>query len=785
LRRALDVLLLAGLAVLFHWKALLGGEAYFHRDVENFLYERLIAFKACLAQGSLPLWNPYPAFGEPMLGIANAQFAYPTTWLAAFFSPETTQALIVTIHTFLAGFGVYCLARELSISRLGALVAGGIWSVSGVVQSAVNQANVLVGTSMIAWVWLGFARWERTRKSADAALAGLAIAGCLLGGSPESALMACVGAGMMLVSVKPPLPTSAVPIARALLLALGIGIGLSAVQWLPTAALARGSVRSQAVANTVRTFWSNHPASLAQVVLPIPLDELPLSTLARQELFEGREPLLESLYIGLAAAGLAATGLLAGSCRQRLFLAVASFVGFALSLGRFSVLWDLVNGLPLLSLMRYPSRFAILGALPLAILAGAGVDALREPARRRVFIAAGLALGALLLFAVALARPEAAPWRDVLMPARELGQPWATSATVVEMFRSLHLAVVFALPTVAALLARGFGFSGDWTRGLIAAAGIAAVADVAVAERNRNPTLPRALLNRPAAPLAPIDHGRPNRTFVLEYRPRFALRTLGRPFAVPRFFEATPERSLGQSRMYPAGALGRFGGVIESVPVDIPLLRRANVEQWVGAIHALAPTVAFARMLELSGIEYAVTLHDTGAGDRLELLRASPGVREQVLTWKVRSSLPRAFAAQGVRVVPDGQVIQTLIDETLDPLAEIALPAGLPAPPGRAGTVRITQLGFDRVILDAQMDRPGHVVLLESWYPGWQATVDGHVAPLLRANLTFRAVPVPAGHHVVEMVYRPAEVTLGATLSAVTLVLLSAAFIRSRRAPIT
>ena len=72
----------------------------------------------------------------------------------------------------------------------------------------------------------------------------------------------------------------------------------------------------------------------------------------------------------------------------------------------------------------------------------------------------------------------------------------------------------------------------------------------------------------------------------------------------------------------------------------------------------------------------------------------------------------------------------------------------------------------DRVRIAADLERPGYVVLVDTYDPGWKATVDGRRAPVLRANAAFRAVPVGAGRHVVEMVYRPLSVIVGAALSA-------------------
>ena len=72
-------------------------------------------------------------------------------------------------------------------------------------------------------------------------------------------------------------------------------------------------------------------------------------------------------------------------------------------------------------------------------------------------------------------------------------------------------------------------------------------------------------------------------------------------------------------------------------------------------------------------------------------------------------------------------------------------------------------------------DTPALLLLSETHYPGWQATVDGQLASLLRADYVLRAVPVPAGEHTVELTFRPFSFTLGAIVSGITLVVVAVA----------
>ncbi len=784
-KRAAQVLALAALALVLHADVLFGGRAYFRRDIEHFHHERLVHFAAAIRDGAWPLWDPFPAFGEPMLAVANMQAAYPSTWLALLFSPDTALSLSVALHTFLASLGAWGLARELGVSRAGALVAGATWTLSGPVRSCVDPINMLTGASLIAWAWLGFARAARSGRPRDALLAGVALAGCVLGGSPESALMSAAGVALVFVPGTPLAAASRVRRAAAAgALAAALGAGLAAVQWLPTAVLAQRSARAQpSPGQRNQVFWSNHPLTLAQVLLPLPFDALPLKPLVRGELFEGREPLLPSLYSGLATAGLALVGLLGSGCRGRGLLAIGSLLAYGLSLGRFGPLWELAGQLPVVGLMRYPSRFAIVAALPVAILAGAGVDALRGAALGRVrSLLAALALGLPIALALVLARPDSTLWPQLLLGPEALDRPWADSAPVIEMFRSLRGAVLFAVPVALALLASCTGVPRAAVGGFALLAGAGAVTELATAQSRLNASLPRPLLDRLPAALEPISSVRPNRTFVLEYSPRFAGVALGREHALPRPYGVGAEVGFEMLRRYPMGSLGRFGGQIESVPLDIPSLRSLELVRWIRTMHALAPTVAFPRILELSGVQYLLVLHDPAMPESFERLAATPGPGEDVLTLRVRNRLPRVFAVGGVRPLRDDAALTALLDPGFDARREVVLPVGPARPPSEVGSARLTRLGFDRVTIEAEMEAAGLVVMLEAWDPGWRAEVDGQPAPLLRANQVFRAVPVPAGRHLVEMRYRPPEVSAGVALSLSTLLGLGLYAARSRAA---
>jgi hypothetical protein len=79
--------------------------------------------------------------------------------------------------------------------------------------------------------------------------------------------------------------------------------------------------------------------------------------------------------------------------------------------------------------------------------------------------------------------------------------------------------------------------------------------------------------------------------------------------------------------------------------------------------------------------------------------------------------------------------------------------------------VRLISRDLSRVAIQATMACRGMVVVSETFFPGWQATVDGSSTPVYEAYGVLRGVVVGEGTHRIEMRYRPATVYAGAALT--------------------
>ena len=100
---------------------------------------------------------------------------------------------------------------------------------------------------------------------------------------------------------------------------------------------------------------------------------------------------------------------------------------------------------------------------------------------------------------------------------------------------------------------------------------------------------------------------------------------------------------------------------------------------------------------------------------------------------------------------------------------------------GGSDTVRLVSRGSSNVTLQADMACRGMVVLADTYYPGWHATVDGAPATICEAYGGIRGVVVDAGAHEIRMVYRPLSIIVGAVLTLAGFLGMAVLLVMSRR----
>ena len=96
---------------------------------------------------------------------------------------------------------------------------------------------------------------------------------------------------------------------------------------------------------------------------------------------------------------------------------------------------------------------------------------------------------------------------------------------------------------------------------------------------------------------------------------------------------------------------------------------------------------------------------------------------------------------------------------------------------------RVDELRRTTTALDyrVELNGEGLLVLAEQHFPGWQATIDGRDAEVLRVNSIYRGLYLTAGTHRVHFEYRPVAWSVGKLLGLAGLLLLTVGTVVSRR----
>jgi uncharacterized membrane protein YfhO len=127
---------------------------------------------------------------------------------------------------------------------------------------------------------------------------------------------------------------------------------------------------------------------------------------------------------------------------------------------------------------------------------------------------------------------------------------------------------------------------------------------------------------------------------------------------------------------------------------------------------------------------------------------------------------------QSVEVVDEGQpLMDRLRAVTFDPGRVSYVTEHLDLPAVSRGTTKIVEEFPGRVLLDANMDTAGMVVLADLWDKGWQAQIDGKLMPILVVNHAIRGVVLPVGQHRVVFRYMPDSVRICWMISAMAFAL--------------
>jgi len=698
--------------------------------------------------GHFPLWNPYLACGLPNLASSQGALLFPINLLLLPLSPFYAGGLAAFIKLFLAGWFTMLYLRQLGASNSGAFLSGLVFSLSGfmIVWLGHPHVNSAIWLPLLLYLVERFFSCLRQRVSSTRVCAGFALAfGCmLLGGHPPTMIYVALFVGIYLVfrwlghlPAKPWRP------AAGLLGAMLVGVLLAAPAILPFLEYDACSSEAAASAGLHRTGLALSLNSLIFYLLP-QASGSPVAGWENTFLRLGVGRLMDNYnertgYVGVLPWLFALYAV--GGRRNRFvwFYALMVPVLFLFIFGA-PPLMALLNLVPVLRSIN-PTRLILLVGFAVAVLAGLGWDRFQKeaPGQRKWGLLAGfwVVVGAVLLGYALMVAPR---WHLLAADCRFFLRS--------QLFLLLGSGIVSGALFLPALAQR---------RGLLTGLALGwVVADLLAFAWNYNPQITRDRYY-PATPAI---------TWLQQHAGSH--RILGDQMLlapdVPQVFGLRDAR--GDDFM----SVRRYEELINGQTGDFFFYRSAS-----------RPPAC----LPLLGVQYWLSFRKPNPDpSRYELVYSN-----EVAIYQYRPVCDRALVVYDYQVSPDSAILPQVRSEAFDPRRMVLLEtppdakmAALLRPTGPTNaTVRILADEADSVAVAAQLSQPGFLLLLDTWFPGWTATVNGQAAKLYRADYNFRAVQLPAGSSTVRFAFRPASFRVGLLLAGVGWLILGIACWASRR----
>jgi membrane protein YfhO len=738
-----------------------------------------VAARSALSAGRAPLWTPLAGLGAPLAAGSIAGVWYPPRWLWLWLPPDLATGWHALLAVFLAGLGMQLFLERRGLSACAALIGALALQAGGF-----GIANLHLAMKFDAALWLPWSLWAidgifARRRGAPFALALSLACSFLAGFVPIAIFVALTAGAWLLFRTLTSRQWSALPIGAA---ALVFGIGMAAIQLLPTLEASENSLRRPTDAAVIAE-GRVPSAALLTLIAPklygVPTEERFAPGLgavwaftddADDELAQ-RAVLLEwNLAAGVVALLLAAAGI-AGGGRHAIFPGLAALAVLLFVLGWPPLAW--LYGLPGFDLGAPTRASAVLWVL-WPWLAALGVDALRGPGvvPRRALVAALLicaAFGATCwigtsdegfaneIYAELPARLEVdRALVEQYMPPDALA---ADARRIRE--QGLELLLIAIAGGAAAWLLRRPRFV--VIAGLLIAVEGVSLSRSHLAPRNLGGVAFAPSSDRMTALSRTADDGRILRHDASESGLDEVLH-LARP---------------NLPQLYDTADLSTYQVFTPRWQVDLMSLVDPRSAYLTGASRISDVEQLDHQLLDRLGVNAVLSQHELER-DELRLIDTAPGWR----LYRRHGSLPIA------RIVPalefcatDAVAMNLLSSHALDPQETATMvpsgPGGTP-PQGsqpldparhRKGVLQWRRPAANRFAVSIQGSDGGWLVVREAWYPGWRATVNGDSTPVLRVDHAFRAVRVPAGEVEVEFEYRPASFTRGSRISALSLLL--------------
>ncbi|XHR27923.1 MAG: YfhO family protein [Chthoniobacteraceae bacterium] len=794
------VWLLVGLVLLFFWDSYFGGKVLCFRD-PSFLLQNAPQFvsKALKTNEFFPLWNPFIGHGKPHLADPETAFFYPVNWVYYIFSLSRALSIAYGICVFTAGLSVYALARHWKMDVFPALCGAiSLMFSSWVIAMLEFRSHIGVFTWVPVELLVMSSLLERARNPETAGIrrnfwriVAVAVTVSLqyLAGYPQMMIFGQFLVGGYVVARVLWLRNARVffSLCVAMTVAGVITVGLCMAQFLPSWEFIKSSERSIAV-DPGLDMASYHPMQYLSLLFPFLFGRsgypnaywgITVYEFWAGTCFIGIFPLIVATFSPFCLKRFSKEE---GNELHRFlfffFLAVA-ILALVFSAGKYFPAYMLLNKfLPGFSHFRWPSKFLVFLVYALPVLASLGFQQILNWNRSGrkipvggwvVFAGWGMIL-LLTLIGLMLGGSDSSLFETLT------GNSTALPLHAKEVFGDYCRGILF--------LALGLGVVGMFFSGK-APWKVTAWTALAVTFINL------FLVGREIQPIMDKDiYELPPKTLHAPFEPLQPWQIYSTSANAGQYFYGCRDRSFYQWAKDAAiqDVLQPFG-MFQEHTVGLKLLRYQEVN---ALLETLNPPALRERLADVMNIRYVV---QSQPFPQVLWNHAS----KEVNVLDRSTALPKAYVVDRWRLSKNfEESIRTILTDSFDLRRDVVLElmSGQSNPDTAgfgdfepAGDVQRLHYQWNSVDMTVSAKRQALLVLTDTWFPGWKATVNGKEVPIYLANGLFRAIPVQPGNNEIVFCYQPQPFFIGICITLATLALLSLAggiqvwiyFCRSRK----
>jgi hypothetical protein len=701
-------------------QVILGVESFVSRDFGFFAYPLAHFQQQCFWRGELPFWNPYNNCGVPFLAQWNTMPLYPPALIYLTLPLEWSLSFFSLVHLWFAGFGMYFLARRWTGNGFAAAFAGTVFAFNGFTLNLLMWPSHIATFSWLPWVVLAaeLAWRDGGRKIILAAIAG---AMQMLAGGPETIFLTWIIASALWLQQFIISRDDSSPPRLAMLwrfpLVVALVISLTLAQLLPFLDLVEHAQRESGFADLR---WSMPGRGWMNFLVPMAFG----TTHTEGIFFQHDQYWTSSYYLGLGAVWLALLAVVCLRERRVWLLGAIALAGLVMALGENTpVLPALQKLIPELSFITYPIKYILIAVVAVPLLASFALANFAKIQNR--LLPSGAVLLALIFAIIYSTRHAPMPGDD----------PQATLLNGVS--RLVFLLLIGAI--FLALSRQAKSFLLRFAPLLLI---LVAWMDVFTHEPAQNPTVSpnvyESNLARTRLAMDPQPELGGSRAMI---SPAAALE-------LTRFAANNPKNNFLAKRLgYCANA-----NLLDAVPkVDGFFSLTPRESDGVISLFYRTTDADFPHLENFMGVSQITV----------------PG---KLLEWQARTNfLPLVTAGQKPIFLDDEKTLSALTQSDFDGGKIVFLPPEKESSVtvSNQTTAKVLKSKFGNQTADADVEAagPSLVVFAQTYYHNWRAEVDGLPVPLLRANVGFQAVQVPAGTHKIHLFYRDRAFEIGAAIS--------------------